>query len=101
MSGNFIVSQSTRPRNGRTLTDAFAKAFNIPTNDNRILVQTTRDFSLSFTGLVVGKGSIGKVVEMQKDGQLLLVDFGLAGYVVRFPVGSDLIEFVEAVQDAS
>jgi hypothetical protein len=101
MSGNNIISKTHAPRNGRTLAEAFEQAF-IPQSNNRILIQTTRDFALSLTGLVVGKGSTGRIVEMQHNGQSLLVDFGLAGCVVRFPVGSDLIEFVsEAVSDES
>lgn len=35
--GTFILSQTPRPRNG---------SGNIPTNDNRILIKTTRHFSL-------------------------------------------------------
>ena len=102
MSGLNIISNNPRPRNGRTLTEAFDEAFNIPQSNNRILIKTTRDFALSITGLIVGKGSTGRIVEMANSGRFLLVDFGLAATVVRFPVGSDLIEFVaEVVNDES
>jgi hypothetical protein len=100
MSGNNIISKIHAPRNGRN-ADAFAEAFNIPTNDNQIIVRATRQFELSLTGLKVGRGSTGRIVEMTDSGRSLLVDFGLAASVVRFPVGSDLIEFVEAVSDES
>ena len=96
--GTHIISKTHAPRNGRTLADAFAEAF-IPTNDNRIMVTTQRVFWLG--KYYVPAGSVGKVVDLVCDGRLMLVDFGLS-VVARFPVGSNLIEFVaEGVQRES
>lgn len=94
MSANKIVPQSTRPRNGHT--EAFLEAFDIPTNDNRILIKTTRRFFLR--NHLVPAGTIGKIVDLVCDGKLYLLDFGLP-IVARIEPGSDLIQPVNLAHE--
>lgn len=90
-----ILSQDSAQRNGHTLADVFISAF-IPTNDNKILVKTTRRFYLRT--YPVPSGTIGKVVDLVCDGRLYLVDFGLP-IVARIAPDSELIAPVNLVAE--
>jgi hypothetical protein len=96
MSGTTIISKFPTERND--FETVFCVAFNIPTNDNRILVKTTKQFFLR--NILVPSGSIGKVVDLVCDGQLFLIDFGLP-IVGRIPPGSELIQPVNLAQEVA
>ena len=98
--GTHIISKSPRSRNGVSqYSEAFLKAFNIPSRHNRITVRATRQFELSFTRLIVAKGQSGRVVSLIDNGRLMLIDFGFSQAVARIPVDSDLVEFVTLAEE--
>jgi hypothetical protein len=93
MSGKTIVSQSPALRNEHS--DAFCLAFDIPQQNNRIFVATTRPFFLG--NYPIPAGSVGWVADLVCNGSLYLIDFGLP-LVCRVPVGSDLIRLADLAE---